>query len=343
MDKDALLKQLQSWTNRIPLIVLGSGASVPFKLPSMWTLGEHIKNTVKFTDAKDKAQFEKFKLFFDKNGDLENTLLQLKLRKNVLNEIVLKTWEIVNKADIEAYEQLIDKSIDFPLAKITEHLLSATGKKLSIITTNYDRLAEYAGSFANAVICTGYSQNFIGHFSKNINTNNLSNLKGYKGQVNIWKVHGSLDWFQTTDEDNIQLPLRQTIPKKHKPSIVTPGLSKYSETHNEPYRTIFTQADAEMESANGFLCIGYGFNDIHVQPKLINQIKNGKPIIVITKELTPKTKSSIIDNNCKHYILMEEFNGTDTKVYSSLFSGEQIIPNVSYWELKEYLKLITTK
>lgn len=343
MKKEALLKHLQSWTNNVPLIVLGSGASVPFNLPSMRSLGDYIKKNISFTDAKDIAQFERFKSLFDKNGDLESTLLQLKLRENVLNQIVFKTWEIVNKADIEAYEQLINRTIDFPLANLTEYLLSTTGKKLSIITTNYDRLAEYAGSFANAVISTGYSQNYIGHFSKNINSNNLANLKGYKGLVNIWKVHGSLDWFQTFEEENIQLPLRHTIPLNHKPSIVTPGLSKFSETHNEPYRTIFTQADTEMELANGFLCIGYGFNDKHVQPKLINQIKNSKPIIVITKELTPKTKSSIINNNCKHYILMEEANGTDTRVYSSLFTGEYIIPNVNYWNLTEYLKLITTK
>jgi hypothetical protein len=43
MDKDALLKTLQDWTNRVPLVILSSGASVPFKLPSMWTLGEHLK------------------------------------------------------------------------------------------------------------------------------------------------------------------------------------------------------------------------------------------------------------------------------------------------------------
>ena len=99
------------------------------------------------------------------------------------------------------------------------------------------------------------------------------NLKGYKGQVNIWKVHGSLDWFETPNKENVYLPLSENIPQGHKPLIVTPGLSKYAETHKEPYRTIFTQADTEIQKANGFLCIGYGFNDEHVQPKLIQQIK----------------------------------------------------------------------
>ena len=58
---EELLKQLQDWTNRVPLIILGSGASVPFKLPSMWSLGEHLKNTLTFEDDEDKKQLEEFK------------------------------------------------------------------------------------------------------------------------------------------------------------------------------------------------------------------------------------------------------------------------------------------
>ncbi|QDO94662.1 SIR2 family protein [Formosa sediminum] len=339
MEKEAIYKQLQAWTNNIPLIILGSGASVPFNLPSMWVLGDYIKKSIKFSDSKDQNQFKEFIVEFDKTGDLETTLTKLQLRENVLAEIVNKTWELVNKADLEAYEHFIKKDFDFPLAKLLEHFLDTAGKKVTIITTNYDRIAEYASSIAKAVICNGYSQNLIGHFSNNIQSNNLASLRGYKGQVNIWKVHGSLDWFKSKEDENIQLPIRQNIPQEYSPLIVTPGLSKYSETHNEPYRTIFTQADSEIEHANGFLCIGYGFNDIHVQPKLIAQIKNQKPIIVITKELTEKTKQSIIDNKCQNYMLIEEANSKDTRIFSSKF-GELIIENTSYWELGEYLKLI---
>jgi len=339
MDTEALFKQLQSWTNNVPLIILGSGASVPFKLPSMSALGEHIKTTISFADPKDQKQFEEFLIEFDKTGDLELTLTKLQLRPNVLSNIVDETWKLVNKADLQAYDQFITGAVEFPLAKLVKYFLNTAGKKLSIITTNYDRLAEYASSISEAIICNGFAQNHIGHFSNRFQLNNLTSLSGFNGQVNIWKVHGSLDWFKTKDDENIQLPLRQSIPKDYKPLIVTPGLSKYSETHNEPYRTIFTQADSEIEQANGYLCIGYGFNDIHVQPKLITQIKNQKPIIVITKEITPKTKQSIVDNNCQNYTLIEEANSKDTRIISSKF-GEFIIEDTNYWELGEYLKLI---
>lgn len=342
MDIETLLKLLQDWTNRVPLVILGSGASIPFHLPSMWTLGDHLKKTISFADPDDQRQFDEFKAIFDKVQDIELTLLQLQLRPNVLSSIIFETWKLVSKHDLEAYDQFLNNKTDFPLAELTSYLLSSAQRKLSVITTNYDRLAEYAASLSNAFICTGYSQNSIGHFSNSIHHNNLSALKGYSGQVNIWKVHGSLDWFKTKEEYDIHLPLRQTIPNELKPSIVTPGLSKYLETQLEPFRTIFTEADNEIENAIGYLCVGYGFNDIHVQPKLITQIKSSKPIIVITKELTPKTKQSIIDNNCKQYVLIEQANINDTRILSSSFTNELIIPNVSYWTLGEYLKLIKT-
>jgi len=340
MDFDKFLKQLQDWTNKVPLVIIGNGSSVPFKLPTMWTLGEHLKNSISFSDSDDQNQFNEFVIQLDKLKDLEGALHELHVRPKVLNEIIFKTWELINKHDLEAYDQFVSNKIEFPLAELIKYLIYPTDKKLSIITTNYDRLAEYAASIAGAFICNGFAQNYLGHFTNQIHQSNIKAIKGFNGQVNIWKVHGSLDWFKTQQDQDIQLPLRHTIPADMKPSIVTPGLSKYFETQLEPFRTILTQADSEIESANGFLCIGYGFNDIHVQPKLITQIKNNKPVIVISKEITPKTKQAIIDNKSKAYILIEEANTIDTRIYSSLFPKPEIIPNVSYWTLVEYLKLI---
>lgn len=341
MNTDALLKQIQDWTNSVPLIILGSGASVPFGLPSMWTLGDHLKKSISLGDKDDQNQFEEFKKVFDKVKDLEATLLQIQLRPKVLEAIIIETWRLINQYDLKAYDHLLGSKVEFPLSELVQHLLSASQKKVSIITTNYDRLAEYAASLSRAFICTGYALNYFGHFSKQIHQQDLTKIHGFSGQANIWKVHGSLDWFKTKDEKDIYLPLRQTIPTELIPLIVTPGSSKFEATHLEPFRTILTEADNAIESANGFLCIGYGFNDHHVQPKLITQIKSGKPIIVITKELSPKTKHSIIDNKCKHYILIEQANTKDTKVFSSNY-GEEVIPNVSYWQLGEFLKLVKT-
>jgi hypothetical protein len=337
---EELTKKIQDWTNQIPLIILGSGASIPYGIPSMCELGEHLKNNIKFADSKeDQQQFDNFKSEFDKNKDLENSLSDMQLRDAVLNKIICKTWDLINQKDIECYEKLLQDNSIMPFSELIAYLLNTAQRKLTIVTTNYDRLAEYAASIANALICNGFAQNYYGIFSTNIHRNDFSKTNGVAGQVNLWKVHGSLDWFS---KDNIDyyFPMSKTIPENYTPSIVTPGSTKYSMTHFEPYRTIFAEADNEILNARSILCVGYGFNDVHVQPKLITQIKNGKPIIVITKELTANTKKAIIDNNCKNYCLFEQANENDTRVYSSTFSGEQMIYSVSYWKLEEYLKLI---
>jgi len=307
----------------------------------MWTLGEYLKNSISFVDTDDQAQFEEFKTIFDAYGDLERCLNEINLRPNVLGEIVKRTWEMVNQKDLAAFDRLLSDPTQFPLCDLITHFLQTAGKKMSIITTNYDRIVEYACGLASAFICNGYSPFYAGHFSGHIHSNSFQNLRGYRGQVNLWKVHGSLDWFKNKDGNEINIAMRANVPEHYRPSIVTPGVTKYYETHGEPYRTIFTQADTEIEEANGFLCIGYGFNDDHVQPKLISQIRNNKPIIVITKQLTQKTIESVIGNNCKNYVLLEEDRAdpANTKVYSSAL-GESIIPNADLWSLQSYLNII---
>ena len=333
---EELLKRIQSIINELPLLILGSGASVSYGIPSMWQLGEYLKTNINLVQKEDLAQFEEFKKNLENTKDLEKALSDLNLNENVLNAIIENTWQCINTADLKAYESLIINNHPFALSALIGHLISTTKKQISIITTNYDRLIEYASSFANALICNGFAQNYYGNFSDDLDNNNGT---GYSGRVKIWKVHGSLDWFRTQERLNVQLPLRHAIPLGFIPSIVTPGLSKYAETHKEPYRTIFAKADNEIKNTNAYLCIGYGFNDEHVQPLLIQGIKAGKPIIVLAKKITEKTRQSIVDNGCKHYILLEEHDNNSTKIYSSEF-GDQIIDNLSLWDLSILINYI---
>ena len=337
---EELTKKVQEWTNQVPLIILGSGASIPYGIPSMCELGEHLKNNIIFTEDEDIQQFDSFKTEFNKSKDLETTLLNMQLRDTVLNEIVCKTWNLINQKDIEFYNKLLQDNSTMPLVELIKHLLYPTQHKLTIVTTNYDRLVEYAASIANAFICNGFASSYYGGFLTNIIKTDFSKVNCFKGQLNLLKVHGSLDWF-AKDNNYFQLPLQNIIPTNYTPSIVTPGIRKYEQSFSEePFRTIFSEADTAIENAASFFCVGYGFNDKHVHTKLLTQIKNNKPIIVITKELTTKTKESIINNHCKNYCLFEQANENDTRVYSSAFSGEKVISDKSYWKLDEYLKLI---
>lgn len=336
---EELLALVQKWINNVPTIVLGSGASVPYKIPGMFDLGNYIKENCIFTEDQDIAIFKEFTDKFNQTTDLEASLLEIKVTKNVVDSIVAKTWECINNADLEAYDKILTSEYKLPLKDLLQYLIRTSDHKVSVITTNYDRVAEYAASEINAYINNTFSQNYIGKSTTNLSKILPANLHGYNGIVEILKVHGSLDWFKSIEDIKYQLPLRKTIPKNYTPSIVTPGVSKYEETHMEPYRTIFSKADNIIESSKAFFCVGYGFNDSHFQPKLIDQIKNGKPIIVLARTLTDKTKQSIIDNNCKNYFLFEKGGDNQTRIYSSKLEAP-IIENSNIWSFDEFINLI---
>src|ERR1700722_19778928 len=118
MDNDVLLKQIQNWTNNVPLLVIGSGASVPYGLPTMGALGDHLKSAISFLDKQDQDQFEEFKSYLNKFGDLEKALSDLNLGENVLNAIIGETWRLISNKDLSAYEGFICSGIQCPLSKL---------------------------------------------------------------------------------------------------------------------------------------------------------------------------------------------------------------------------------
>ncbi|ATC37770.1 MULTISPECIES: SIR2 family protein [Elizabethkingia] len=336
---EELLSLIQKWINNVPTIILGSGASVPYKIPGMFDLGTYIKQNCEFDEGADKTAFNAFVDKFNETEDLETSLLEIKVTINVVNTIVSKTWECINNADLDAYDKILASEYKLPLEDLLSHLIKTSDRKVSVITTNYDRIVEYASSKINAYINNTFTQNYIGKSTTSISRILPANLHGYSGIVEILKVHGSLDWFKSQEDIKYQFPLRKTIPNGFIPSIVTPGVSKYEETHMEPYRTIFSKADSVIESSKSFFCVGYGFNDSHFQPKLIDQIRNGKPIIVLARTLTDKTKQSIIDNNCRNYFLLERTGENLTRIYSSRLE-KPIIEESNIWSFDEFVNYV---
>jgi hypothetical protein len=157
--------------------------------------------------------------------------------------------------------------------------------------------------------------------------------------VQIWKVHGSLDWFEDSTGGIVSYPMTSVIPAEHKPLIIPPGKDKYSSTHNEPFRDVITKADNAFVRAGSFICIGYGFNDEHIQPKLIEQIKADKPIVVLCYEATDSCKRNVISSDVKKYAVIERREGGKTAVTCSANSGITEEYDTEFWELPNFIKI----
>ena len=331
MEWNGCMSLLQGYLENSPLIVLGSGASMPYELPSMGGLADEIK---KSDTVISDPNYNAFCTAVDNSG-LEGAIDAVHLLPETLREIRRVVWETVNEKDCLYFDQ---HPIDPPtaLVELIRKVLAPTPNKVSIVTTNYDRLAEYAADGAGATTVTGYEGSLIKKLELPSSLLKTRRTRARERVVDIWKVHGSLDWFQAPDGTSVALPLARTIPNNFQPLIIPPGKEKYSSTHDEPYRTIIAEADNAFVQAGAYLCVGYGFNDEHIQPKLLTQISKGKPIVILARTMTPACKKHIVEAEVSKYLIFEFADSTHTKVYGK---GWEEVYEGQYWLLDNFMKV----
>ena len=331
MEWNGCMSLLQGYLENSPLIVLGSGASMPYELPSMGGLADEIK---KSDTVISDPNYNAFCTAVDNSG-LEGAIDAVNLLPETLREIRRVVWETVNEKDCLYFDQ---HPIDPPtaLVELIRKVLAPTPNKVSIVTTNYDRLAEYAADGAGATTVTGYEGSLIKKLELPSSLLKTRRTRARERVVDIWKVHGSLDWFQAPDGTSVALPLARTIPNNFQPLIIPPGKEKYSSTHDEPYRTIIAEADNAFVQAGAYLCVGYGFNDEHIQPKLLTQISKGKPIVILAMTMTPACKKHIVEAEVSKYLIFEFADSTHTKVYGK---GWEEVYEGQYWLLDNFMKV----
>lgn len=314
-----------------PLIVLGSGASIPYGLPSMKDLAEAIEND---DVIKAEPEFENLCKTIAEHG-LESAIDSVQLQQQTIERIRYLTWDTINKSDAEFF----DKHHLTPPKEFVDLLnkvVAPTPNTAVIVTTNYDRLPEYAADGIDATSITGFEGSILRKLEIPTLEINQRRTRCRERAVNIWKVHGSLDWFIDNEDRVISIPMARNIPEGFTPLVVPPGKEKYSSTHKEPYRSIIAEADKAFVQAKSYLCIGYGFNDEHIQPKLLEQIATGKPIVILARTMTPACKQHIIDANIRKYLIFERLDEEHTRVYSNGWSETY---EGQFWSLAEFLKI----
>ena len=331
MEWNGCVKMMQGYLENSPLIILGSGASMPYGLPSMGILADKIKedSTVICDEKYDDLCFA-----IDSHG-LEGAIDSVKLSSATLDAIRKVTWNEVNTCDLKYFN---DNPTSPPnaLVELLNKVIAPTPNKAVVVTTNYDRLPEYAADSISATVVTGFEGSLIRQLELPTQSVKTKRIRARERVVDIWKVHGSLDWFKTNSDNIVSFPLSQRIPNNFKPLIVPPGKEKYSSTHDEPYRTIISEADNAFVQAGAYICIGYGFNDEHIQPKLLAQLSKGKPIVILVKTMTESCRRHIIDADVSKYLIFEEADDSHTKVYGN---GWNETYDGRYWLLDEFLKI----
>jgi hypothetical protein len=333
MDYGDCLRQLQKFLENSPLIILGSGSSAAYGLPLMDELSNEIKRHSNKFDPKEYASLCKNLSSMNLEEALDKTVLS-ETASDMLRRIV---WKYINKKDLEFLKKLSQDKSNFALADLLKIIIQPTPNVTTVVTTNYDRLAEYAADLIGATTITGFEGGLIRKMELPNTTLQQKRMRSRERVVNVWKVHGSLDWFSKEDGSIVSFPLSTEIPINHNPLIIAPSKKKYALAHNDPYRNIITQADFAFSRAGSFLCIGYGFNDEHIQPKLIEEIRDGKPIVALCQTATEACKQNVMSAKVKKFAIIESSSAGKTLVsgngYSNVYDG-------NFWKLSDFITTI---
>lgn len=287
--------------------------------------------------------YRTFKKRLAETKDLELTLHEVSLSAQAVDNIVNSTWRLVSAADLVLYRQLVRGEVTLAIEALLRHLLRTADPKVWVVTPNYDRIVEYAANRVNAHVSTGITSGPLQRFVPSmVNQERMPHL-GYEGQVILLKVHGSLDWFMSPSGEIIALPFTPEVIKGFRPLVVTPGVSKYREVHKDPFRTIIAAADNVLRTASSFCCVGYGFNDEHIQPILVRRVQKDRiPLVVITKALTEAAREAFIRQSCHEFLLIEE-HPEGTRVYCPEARSGIVFKGIGVWRVDDFMKMITGK
>lgn len=309
--KEFLFGLVQSYLNNPPLIIWGSGATIPFGLPSMWTLNEVLKEQV---DGFDQ--------------DCDNLEVELGKDKylSAMPKIKKLIWNTVNEKDEVILKNLLEGKIEKynGLKNLIDRFMSAHPKVVNIVTTNYDRVLENVFAYHSLA----YSDGFLG---KNLSLFDDSTFKD-GDNINIIKVHGSLNWF----EQNGEIRFFKSHEGLEVPQIICPSKNKFQEAYKSPYRELIQKSDELIKKAQSFLAVGFGFNDEHLTPKIEQNVRKGIPIVVITKEITSSCLKQL--ENAEKFILIEENTSTTSKftVRRKIDNTEEYILDGAFWKLSNF-------
>lgn len=340
MDLHELKLLLQSHLGDGLVTIVGSGLSCAEGMPGMPDLARHLQATIGDGLAPDDAaQWATLGPIMAAEG-LEAALLAHPPTPTLEAAIVARTAELMASREREIVAEVFAGKRTLRFTKLLAHLLKPQNG-LPVVTTNYDRLIEIAAEEAGL----GADTMFVGGFAGALNEQesrlsfcrevrlraNKQVIYRYRPRVNIFKPHGSLDWYHR-DAKPVRYAGDLALPRM----IITPGLNKFRNGYESPFDKHRDRANAAIDQAARFLIVGYGFNDDHLETHLTPKIRSGIKTLLLTRTLSPN--AAILARECANVIAIQRavLGG---KEGSSLIvkTAEIQLADLTLWELNTFI------
>jgi len=333
-------RRLQDHLQEGLLIVVGSGLSAAEGIPGMWSLAEHLKRVVpsRLASVPDPA-WHVVVSALDAGDNLESAMDKANLRAETVGIIVSETAKLILGKERDVITKVLAGNRELPFTSFVKHLFKA-GKKFHLITTNYDRLVEFATEAAEI----GVDSRFFGYLhgrsapKRSADAHRESFFSGKTSTFRslqclcVHKPHGSLDWFEVGDKI-----VRCPIETGAVPMIITPGAAKYRESFRVAFDDQRNAGNQAASTSNRLLFIGYGFNDDHLEQYLCPNRKLSKPTVIITEKLSENALKVISNSKETEVIALCAASKSDwTRIVNQ--DGEELIVTEQLWNLDGFNK-----
>ena len=346
MELDELKKYIQDFFQEGTLTIVGSGLSAAEGIPGMSALAKELieKMPDKLLNDNEIENWDQIKVLIEEANpekvDLESALLKISPIESVELNIRMITANFIRIAETKVLEGLICNSQPLRFSSYIDRFnLGKTS--INVITTNYDRLIEWACEQNDVRIDTLFVGRYFAKFDPEESKNTFCQSTRVKGgrqklifapRVTILKPHGCLSWFSINGK-----PYSIPSGTSNDCLIITPGANKYFQGYSIPFDKHREKANSVIDNSLRYVIIGYGFADGHLETHLRPQIKSGKPTIIFTHGLSDKAKEIVKENNNVVAVVHTEKNSTEGSLIITK-TKEVFFPNINLWDIREMLK-----
>ena len=347
---DELFTEIQDAFRKAPVLLIGSGFSCGYGLPGMGELAEHLATAVHDALSTDGARSAWTQAVEAIKTNLEAGLNGIPVGTAEWEEIVSvlrdETAKLILERSIVAEAKILAEKIadEHAPSRLLNRLFNGSpqnAEAIHVITTNYDTLLESFCDLAGLPLDTGFAGFRLRKprprpiFQNQYNRILVSERRHQQFDhrvcktVRLYKPHGSISWLATNDGPMEVLNDTSTTGR----AIVVPGPSKYQDAMvNTLFDEMRTAMNVALNDAKALLCIGFGFNDDHLQGVIKRRLAAGMPAIILTR--TPTLSVEQLLSEYSHVIAM--FKDGDGSVCR--WNREERRFPEPLWQLDDFLK-----
>ncbi len=322
------IKQLDELLN-LPqqMWLLGAGVSKPAGIPLMHPLTDLIESRLQGDDAKD---YREIRALLASDAHVEHVLSHLvdliavasRSRDNTASDgKITRTEKELRGLHAEIQNHIpnvircghvpaegatpartgtsedpivtVDLHVKFVEALFTRRRAGLERRPpVALFTTNYDTLLEDALALCRVRTADGFSGGAMAFWDPDRPTQMFDQpfSSGVDCSANLYKLHGSIDWFQSREDIVVRRRVGARYPALADGHLLLyPQATKYQVAQRDPFARMFTAFRAALSSATPRLLAicGYSFSDDHSNDEIeraMLQRANTLTIVVFLKQ-----------------------------------------------------------